>query len=274
MGRALYICDLDGTLLNNNARMSDFTRKTLDSLISNGLLLTYATARSYVSASAVLDGFEPRIPSIIYNGTFIRNNDTGEQILLDSFDKAEAKKILDLLMSRGVYPLTYAYIDGKEKYSYATDKLSEGVSEFVTEHQGDIRDNPSTSGELDRGEIFHFTCIDDKTVLFSLYEELKDKYQCVFYKEQYSGRFWLEIHPVSATKANAIKRLKEMLGADKIICFGDGENDILMFDIADECYAPENAVDKIKCRATAVIGSNEDDGVAKWLLENAIFERD
>lgn len=42
-----------------------------------------------------------------------------------------------------------------------------------------------------------------------------------------------------------------------------------MFHIADEGYAMKNAIDALKEIATAVIDSNENDGVAKWLLENA-----
>ena len=41
-----------------------------------------------------------------------------------------------------------------------------------------------------------------------------------------------------------------------------------MFEISDECYAVENAVDELKAVATGVIESNEEDGVAKWLLDH------
>ena len=74
--------------------------------------------------------------------------------------------------------------------------------------------------------------------------------------------------PKAATKANAIAELKNFLGCDKVVCFGDGINDISMFNIADESYAVENAEDELKNIADAVIDSNENDGVAKWLLEN------
>ena len=41
-----------------------------------------------------------------------------------------------------------------------------------------------------------------------------------------------------------------------------------MFDIADERYAVANAVDELKEKATAVIESNHEDGVARWLNTN------
>ena len=44
-----------------------------------------------------------------------------------------------------------------------------------------------------------------------------------------------------------------------------------MFRVADEAYAVQNADEELKAAATAVIGGNNEDGVAKWLLEHAIF---
>ncbi len=269
--KILYVSDLDGTLLNNSARLSNFTRKTLESLMSQGLLFTYASARSYVSASSVLDGFEPTTPSIIYNGTFIRDNRTGEFTLVDRFRDGEGQEILRKLTEAGICPLVYAFIDGRECFSYVEEHLEGGVLEFVTEHSDDVRRNPVSEDELGNGEIFHFTCIDSEEKLIPIYKKLADKHQCVYYKEQYSGRWWLEIHPMGATKANAILKLKNMLGAHRIVCFGDGVNDISMFEVSDECYAPSNADDNVKAIANAIIDTNDNDGVAKWLLENAKF---
>jgi len=52
--------------------------------------------------------------------------------------------------------------------------------------------------------------------------------------------------PKAASKANAILQLKERLGCDRIVSFGDGENDIDMFRISDEAYAVDNAVESLK----------------------------
>ena len=38
-----------------------------------------------------------------------------------------------------------------------------------------------------------------------------------------------------------------------------------MFNISDEAYAVNNAVDELKQAATSVISSNNEDGVAKWI---------
>ena len=75
--------------------------------------------------------------------------------------------------------------------------------------------------------------------------------------------------PRKATKANAILELKKLWNCDRVVSFGDAVNDIPMFEISDECYAVENAVEELKKVATGIIESNKNDGVAKWLLENA-----
>ena len=41
-----------------------------------------------------------------------------------------------------------------------------------------------------------------------------------------------------------------------------------MFRVADKAYAVENALDELKVAATEVIGSNDDDAMAKKIMEN------
>ena len=63
-------------------------------------------------------------------------------------------------------------------------------------------------------------------------------------------------------------QLKRLLNCDRVVCFGDGINDLQMFKISNECYAVENAIAELKSVATGVIESNQNDGVAKWLELN------
>lgn len=82
---------------------------------------------------------------------------------------------------------------------------------------------------------------------------------------------WLEIMHKNACKANAIKQLKEQLGCLKPVVFGDGINDIYMFQTADEAYAVGSAVKERKDVATSVTGLNDEDGVARRLYENCMI---
>ncbi|XEC94772.1 HAD family hydrolase [Paenibacillus tarimensis] len=63
----------------------------------------------------------------------------------------------------------------------------------------------------------------------------------------------------------AKKYISETYGFDKVVCFGDNLNDLSMFEAADEGYAVSNEHDRVKKAATQIIGSNNNDGVARFL---------
>lgn len=268
--KTLYVSDLDGTLLRRDKTVSDFTVETINQLTERGMLFSYATARSYITASRLTKGITAHIPVIIYNGAFILENGTERKLLSEHLTPEDARRALDILLAHDIYPIVYAMIDGVEKYSHCPALESKAAKTFEDGRPGDVRANPvSDPAELYRGDIFNITCIDDSEKMWPLYEQMKDEYQCLWFTDMYSGERWFEILPPRATKANAILRLKEMLGCDRVVCFGDAENDMSMFRIADECYAMANAVDELKAIATDVIGSHEEDGVARFLLSRA-----
>ena len=167
----------------------------------------------------------------------------------------------------------YARIDGKEKFSYVPELCTDGMKKFLLSRQGDVRTNIVKSAEnLKVGDIFYITCIDSPEKLKSLYDKYKDKFHCVYQKDIYTDEQWLEIMPFAASKANAIKQLQELLECDRVVAFGDGRNDIDMFELADESYAVQNADEQLKRYATSVISSNDEDGVAHWLEDNYIVK--
>lgn len=268
MAKTLYISDLDGTLLTKEQKISEFTVNAVNSLVKKGMVFSYATARSFYTAGKIAEKLCGDIPVIVYNGTFILENGGGKELLYEGFENGEAGKILRLLNHGGVYPFVYSMIDGIERFSYIEEKMTDDMRAFL-KTRFDERRRPTNERGMFDGEIFHFSCLDTAEKLIPLYEKLKNDFKCVYYIEEYSKKPWLEIHPLKASKANAVKKLKELLGCDKVVCFGDGINDIPMFEVADECYAVANAADELKQIATAVIASNENDSVAKWLLENA-----
>lgn len=266
--KCLYVSDLDGTLLRSNETTSKYTNDIINNLTKKGMIFSYATARSFITAKKVTKGIEAKIPLIVYNGAFIIDNLTNEILAANYFDEAVIN-VLDDLFRNKVYPIVYAYIDGKEKFSFVPDMCTNGMTSFLETRKGDIRTNKVfTIDELKLGNIFYITCIDDPKKLRPIYEKYKAAYHCVYQKDIYSNEQWPEIMPKSASKSNAIVQLKYLLGCEKTVVFGDGKNDIDMFEIADECYAVKNAHENLKSRATAIIESNDDDGVAKWLEQN------
>lgn len=270
--KVLYISDLDGTLLQNDQTVSPFTANTIGKLTEMGLMFSYATARSIVTASKVTINLPLHLPVIVFNGTFIVDPKTKKRLRSNIFAPKEAKRILDALLNESIYPIVNTFFGDTEKFSYMQGKETDGILSFLQQRRGDIRNRPVFEKEsLYDGEIFHIACIDEEEKLLPAYERFKEEFPCVLYRDMYSGDTWLELHPKGATKAEAAVALKQMLHCDKIIFFGDGKNDIPLFEIADECYAVANAEDQLKAIATDTIESNENDGVAKWLANHAKF---
>lgn len=269
--KTLYITDLDGTLLNKEARISDISCTIINGLIKKGIPFSFASARSINSASVVIKGLDFELPVVTYNGVSIVNPKTREVLYHASFTEEERELVTSVIKKSTVSPAVYSYIDGEEKLSWIPTLENEGMTHYISKRAGDNRLRPLSSEEgLYDGEVFYYTCIGTKEELQPIYEIFsKDgRFRCTLQQEIYREEYWCEIMPAKATKANAILKLKEMLGFEKVVCFGDAINDIPMFEIADEAYAVENAVNELKSVATGVIPSNEEDGVARWLQEN------
>ena len=265
--KTLYVSDLDGTLLRSNEKTSDYTNSVINDLVRKGMVFSYATARSYVTSHKVTEGMVVNIPLITYNGAMIINNADGT-FLRKNFFGTDVLSVVQDLFSHGIYPIVYSFIEGEEKFSYCSAKCTEETKQFVDTRR-DARNHPVEDEEaLLQGEIFYITCIGDEKRLAPLYEKYKDVYHCVFQRDIYSGAQWFEILPAEASKANAIRQLREQLDCDKLVVFGDGKNDIDMFEMADESYAVENAVQELKDIATGVITDNDSDGVARFLSEH------
>ena len=271
--KALYITDLDGTILDKNERVPQESIEILNRLISEGLALSYATARSIVSASKVTEGLHITVPVITNNGVAIVHPQTREILYSIAFEEEDLYKLIEYIKKHDIYPVVYSYINGVEKCSYTQGKETPAVINYLNQpvRKVDKRVNPvSTYDELFAGIIYYIICMGAEHDFDEICKEVEaeDRYKCFLGEQLYNSDFWFEIMPKNATKSNAILKLKEMLGYDRIVCFGDGINDISMFRIADECYAVENAEEELKAIATAVIGSNEENGVAKWLEAN------
>ncbi len=267
--KTLYVSDLDSTLLGTDQRTSAFTNERLNILIDNGLCFSYATARSFHTAKTATSGLSASFPVIVYNGTMIKDHQSGKVLWQHRFEKAAAEALIDMLLDSGVSPIVYTFVGGKEQYRYIPHTLHKAAAEFLATRKGDERDYPvATAEELKAGDIFYITCIGDKTRLSPLYNAYRMQHRCLFQDDLYTGEPWLEISPQGAGKAHAAKELQRLLGCERLIVFGDGVNDIDLFAAADEAYAVENADPALKAIATAVIGSNTGDGVAHWLWEH------
>ncbi len=267
--KTLYLSDLDGTLLRNDETISDFTTEVINKLTKEGVCFSFATARSLITTRKVTQNIRTSLPVIVYNGAFIMDNQSGEILYGNYFDN-NTKELFEDIEKQGIFPVVYSFTDGIERLSYVAGKSTDGQKLYLESRKGDKRINPVDKFEdLLKGEKFYITCIDDEEKLLPVYDKYKDRFKCLYQKDYYSDYYWLEIMPKNTTKANAALKLKEMLHCDKLVVFGDEINDIGLFKVADKAIAVANATEELKSYATEFTDSNENDGVAKYLLKNS-----
>lgn len=268
--KTLFVTDLDGTLMRNDKTLSDYTIRTLNSFIDQGMHITYATARSFHSAWEITKDIHFSAPVITRNGTVLADQMQRRETDISRFSDSDVNQLRQMLSGIiDTMGFVTAYFDGNMTKSYRRGELNIGLRKYVDEHLGDKSMRP-IEGDTDlfAGTVTYVTLIAEKGELQPVYEKVchAGNWECVFQKDTYGEEYWLEICPYGATKAQAVLKCKERLGCDRIVVFGDSTNDLSMFAIADEACAVANAIEEVKSKATHVIGSNDDDGVAKYLM--------
>jgi hydroxymethylpyrimidine pyrophosphatase-like HAD family hydrolase len=86
------------------------------------------------------------------------------------------------------------------------------------------------------------------------------------------GENWRQITRRDASKANAAKFIAQSLGfdLDEVLAFGDDYNDVELLRDCAVGVAVSNAVEDAKNAADYICGSNDEDGVAKWIEERVL----
>ena len=266
----LYATDLDGTFLRSDMAVSDESAAIINRLTENGVLFTYATARSYASAAPLLKKLDLSCPAITFNGVFVIDPKSGEHIAENIFAEKSLDIAKEYIVSNDIAPLVYSYIDGRERVSFLKDRIDD-VRGYVETRKNDKRLRPVKDyKELFNGKIFYITLMNPKSDIAELSEVFsrENGFATNMMSDTYIPTdIWFEIFSKNASKASAVLQVLELTHADKLVCFGDNFNDISMIRAADTGVAVSNACDGLKKVADVVIGSNDEDAVAEFIRQ-------
>ena len=274
--KRIYISDLDGTLLCNDAAISEYSRAGLVELLDSGVNFTITSARSVTSTRRILGDLPFKLPIISVNGAYITDYSTGEHIVINAIGQEIAGEIYSEILEHGCMPFVSSF-NGSEDRLYYQHTVNEGMRwliEDVSEGHGKkLRQTDNLKHTLAE-QVVCLTVIAEYEIIRDLTDNLKGRFgkelQMHFFQNPYSPQWhWLTIHDKKACKSVAINTLLEMEGfsSDGLTVFGDNLNDINMFKMAGVAVAVENAIDQIKQCADKMIGSNESDSVVKYITE-------
>jgi Cof subfamily protein (haloacid dehalogenase superfamily) len=267
----LIVFDLDGTLLNAGSEISPFTRETLALLSKKNIAYTVATGRTLHSARELIDGHGFHLPHIYSNGVIIWDPRSDTMALDNLLTAADTIQIMEAALTHHITPFIFT-VDQQGNYCIYHPTLHTDIEKRLrnTFHLRPSASVKSMEHMPSDALITNISVLGEAVKIDAIQHTLSNKSHLVSYSGpaiEGNGYKWMDIHHNSASKGDALQRLREQLGVKKIICFGDSDNDLSMFAMADESYAPDNANDSVKAAATAVINHHDADGVAHYLRE-------
>jgi Cof subfamily protein (haloacid dehalogenase superfamily) len=278
--KRLYITDLDGTLLQKDGTLSEFSRSALTEMLKQQIPFTVASARSVFSMKPILAGLTFHLPVISFNGGFISDMETGKHHVINQLAPEVAQNLLALIAESESEPFISTF-NGERERLFFKKVINDGMQWYLDDRKLNQDQRLHHVDDLTASlseQVICFTVIGKKESLAGLKDRIEKQHAgeiiTQFYENQYSrGWHWLSIHDHKATKGNAIRTLVEKWGhADKeLVVFGDADNDIQMFQAADRAVAVGNAEGSLKKYATEIIGLNTDDSVVKFISREMDF---
>ena len=267
----LIVFDLDGTLLNRKAAISDYTRDTLAMLRQRGIAYTVATGRTlHATRDLIADhGFD--LPQIYKNGVITWSPELQSYCDRHLLTQDEIRHVMEAFIAVDVTPFLFTLEPGDRHAVYHSPLMNDAERRLVDlfRKERGLPVLPLAQVPAD-ADITKISALGQRSAIETVTALVEQEPGLVAYMGvaiEDDNLCWVDIHHSAGSKGDAVSRLKDELGLQRVICFGDSYNDLSMFARADECYAPDNAKAPIKAAATAVIGHHDEDGIARFLRE-------
>ena len=250
----LIALDLDGTLLHDDKTLSGYTCEVLGRCRERGIKLAVATARPVRTSREYCERIQPAYTAC-HNGAVILS---AEKTLSYGISKEDVRQILAFLTDSSTVQEIAVEIQDCLYANFEADRNWKGLA-YV---RSDFQHLPEQNADK---ILFNFTPDDD---LSTLYQQFADDFN-ILIADGVMGM----IMSKSASKLNALKQIAkfEGMGTGDILYFGDDHNDAEAVRGCGLGVAVANANESVKLAADALCGSNNEDGVARWIERNVLM---
>ncbi|MBZ4037571.1 Cof-type HAD-IIB family hydrolase [Flavobacterium sp. 17A] len=256
----VVVSDLDGTLLNPQHRISDYTKSIFQELHNQGYLIVVATGRHHLDAMAIIDKLEIPIYLVSSNGARVHSPNK-EELFSFNLDSDVVKAALNVEIDPEITVVLF------KEQTWQTNKWNEKLNSFQEElkYRPELVDY-KTLDDFAAIKIF-FSCPDHEKLV-----KLKDAIlanSSEHLHHAFSLPTCLEFMDKSIDKAVSIERVLEREGftLQEAVSFGDGYNDVQMLSASGKGLIMGNAPASLKEELSdlEVIKTNAEDGVAKYI---------
>lgn len=259
MKRAVFF-DVDGTLFDNkNQNVPASAIEAIKKLKDNpNVILGLATGRSANQLEAIDEIKHLFEYKILINGAVAYKND---ELIYEN--KIEEKMVNEFVNYLDALEVATGYVSLE---GYSVSRHTKCVKDSLDDYQMFIpAANPRY--HLDK-HIYQLWIFDDrKEIVQAAIDNFKGLRIFPWHKNG------ADVLNITSNKGNALLAIKEAIGANEIICFGDGLNDFELIDVADIGVVMNNAGSQaLKDKADMIAPNIDEDGIYKACIKLGLFE--
>lgn len=282
----LFVSDMDGTLFNSNQEISPLNLAAIKEAEKQGIHFMIATGRSVDTIGPTTQMYNLKCGLILLNGAEVRDEENNI-ISTINIDYEIVPELARILNRQGYIP---EYMTNKGSQLCGTEKMMKknmGWRMMCLDRSHTLSFEEAI--KLGKNSVFQKSLTRNDTLEDMLTKNLEIRKIIVFNpdkefnkknREELIERFSelsilssypenIEINSKYAQKGYGLLKAIEKMGIEKeeVAVFGDGLNDLSMFELFPNSFAPSNAEPEIKEKAKEIIPSNNDDGVGKKIFE-------
>jgi len=255
--------DLDGTLNNDDKKITPKTRAALIEAQKKGAVVVLASGRPAPGLKRESDELElEKYKGLLlsYNGGRVVHADTNEIL----YEKGMTHEIATrLLRHLEAFPVTPIVDDGKHYYAKDPDGFMVEVESKLNNMGVKVVNNVANA--IDFAPVKVLIAAPNETLLPECEKIMKPFDDELSFIQ--STPYFLEATMKGISKASSLQTICDLLEikAEEVMAFGDAQNDISMIEFAGLGVAMGNACDPLKEIADEITLSNNEDGIAHTL---------
>ena len=264
----MVVTDLDGTLLDTQARLGSVNRQALERLGETGSLRVIATGRSLHSAESVLDADFPIDYLVFSSGAGILDWSNRELLAAHAMGTGDVQGALELLLAKGLAFMVHLGVPDNHHFYYhsGAGQVADGDNPDFHRRCRRYEDfaRPLDGPGVEMGQVSQFLVIEapgSESHYDALVSELAHLNVVLTTSPLDHRSRWIEIFPASASKSQAAEWLRHRHGVDHgaVVAVGNDYNDRDLLEWARHSFVVSNAPASLKTRY-AVVASNDDQG--------------
>jgi len=258
---AAVLADVDGTLVTGAKVVTARAIEAVEQLHQRGVLFAITSGRPPRGMRMLIRPLELRGPMAAFNGGVIVRPD---MTIVDqrAVPADVAPAVVDAIRAHGLYAWIYRGTDW-----YVTDPHAPHAAREAATVQFQPTVVPSYDGLLD--QAVKIVGVSDDYDRVARCEAAVQQQFGTHVSASRSQPYYLDVTHPEANKGVVVERLSHyyQIPLAQIATFGDGANDVLMFQRSGVSIAMGNASPQVQAQATYVTASNEDEGFAKAVEE-------